>query len=140
MAGRASTAFTSSSTNTRPGGAERQHYQSLGSFKDIFHYLTNDMAAQFCPAATNRVLLMPLMTQAFSGDCGTFAQRWPEIAGCILGRLALGLDQNAPFQWVTGVIVSSFSSGITTPTISAARQSGAPLGGRDRLRQRDLLL
>jgi hypothetical protein len=88
-------------------------YQALGSFKDIWHYLTDDMAAQFCAASTGRVLIMPLMTQQSSVDCGSFPQRWPEIAGCILGRLSVGLDEGAPFQRVRSVVVSSFSSGIT---------------------------
>lgn len=114
-----------------PTPAQERHndadYQTLGSFKDIWHYLTDDMAAQFCAANTGRVLIMPLMTQQSSADCGTFPQRWPEIAGCILGRLSLGLDESAPFQPVRSVVVSSFSSGIT---YSHAFRQRANLGNR----------
>jgi len=88
-------------------------YQSFGRWRGIFHYLSDDMAVQFCAAGTGRVLVMPLLTQAAAADCGVFPQRWPEVLGCILGRLAHGVESGAPFQRVTDVVVSSFSSGIT---------------------------
>lgn len=102
-------------------------YHGLGSFKDIWHYLSENMAAQFCAAGTGRVLVMPLMTQASTGDCGVLPQRWVDVVGCILGRLAAGVDAGAPFQRVTDVVVSSFSSGIVYSHQFRAR---ANLGSR----------
>ena len=102
-------------------------YPALGSFKDIFHYLSDDMGAQFCGAQTSRVLVMPLMTEASKSDCGIFPQRWVDIVGCILGRVSLGLDLGASFQRVVSVVVSSFSSGIVYSHQFRAR---ANLGSR----------
>lgn len=70
---------------------------------------------------------MPLMTQASASDCGVFPQRWADIVGCILGRLSIGVDEGAPFQRVSSVVVSSFSSGITYSHNFRAR---ANLGSR----------
>ncbi len=102
-------------------------YPTLGSFRDIWHYLTDSMAAQFCAARTGRIMIMPLMTQSAAVDCGTFPQRWPEVCGCILGRLAAGVDEGARFQRVSSVVVSSFSSGIA---YSHAFRTRAVLGDR----------
>jgi hypothetical protein len=102
-------------------------YHSLGRWRGIFHYLSDDMGVQFCAAQAGRVLVMPLFTQGSSGDCGVFPQRWPEVLGCILGRISHGVDSGAPFQRVTDVVVSSFSSGIT---YSHEFRSRANLAGR----------
>lgn len=102
-------------------------YQGFGPWRGIFHYLSDAMATQFCAAQTGRVLVMPLFTQSSAADCGLFPQRWPEVLGCILGRLAHGVETGAPFQRVTDVVVSSFSSGIT---YSHQFRSRANLGGR----------
>jgi hypothetical protein len=88
-------------------------YRSFGRWRSLFHYLSDDMAVQFCASEPRRILVMPLFTQGASGDCGIFPQRWPEILGCILGRLRQGVESGATFQRVTNVVVSSFSSGIT---------------------------
>lgn len=89
------------------------NYHSLGSFQGIFHYLSEAMGSQFSGAGTGRVLVMPLMTQASSADCGTFPQRWANYLGVMLGRIATGVSFGAPFQPVSSVVVSSFSSGIS---------------------------
>lgn len=105
-------------------------YHGLGSFKNIFHYLSEAMGSQFTGAGTGRILIMPLMNQASTADCGTFPQRWVDYVGCILGRLASGLPFGAPFQRVTSVVVSSFSSGIVYSDKFRARSNlGARLAG-----------
>ncbi len=108
-------------------GYNDAEYPALGSFRNIFHYLSDNMGSQFCASGTRRILVMPLMTQASASDCGVFPQRWAEILGCILGRLSIGVDEGAPFQRVSSVVVSSFSSGITYSHNFRAR---ANLGSR----------
>jgi len=111
-------------------GHQDANYHGLGSFKDIFHYLSEPMGSQFCGAGTGRVLVMPLMTQAATADCGTFPQRWVNYVGCILGRLATGLPSGAGFQRVSSVVVSSFSSGIVySHTFRARANLGSRLAG-----------
>jgi hypothetical protein len=105
-------------------------YHGLGSFRNIFHYLSEPMGSQFSGAESGRILIMPLMTQASAADCGTFPQRWVNYVGCILGRLASGLPFGAPFQRVSSVVVSSFSSGIVYSHQFRARSNlGARLAG-----------
>jgi hypothetical protein len=101
-------------------------YPGLGSFKNIWHYLSEDMGSQFCAAQTGRVLVMPLMTQAAAADAGSFPQRWVDVVGCILGRLAHGVESGAPFQRITSVVVSSFSSGIVYSHQFRARANLGP--------------
>ncbi|KMO84109.1 hypothetical protein BST22_13920 [Mycolicibacterium chubuense] len=88
-------------------------YHGLGSFRDVFHYLSDSFGSQFCASASDRILVMPLMTQAAAADCGIFPQRWANYLGCILGRLATGMSVGAPHLTISSVVVSSFSSGIT---------------------------
>ena len=111
-------------------GYRDANYKSKAGWKGVFHYLTDDMAAQFCAAQTGQVLIMPLMTQGAASTCGIFPQRWEEIVGQMLGQIDLG-DSSVPTsaQSISSVVVSSFSSGIT---YSAAFRHRANLG--DRLR------
>jgi hypothetical protein len=89
-------------------------YHSLGNWPGIFHYLSDRMGSQFCAAEQDRVLFMPLMTQASAGTCGAFPQRWESIISRILGMLKSGnFSSDAPPAPISSVVVSSFSSGIT---------------------------
>ena len=116
-----------------PGQAGYQdaQYQSLGNWTDIFHYLTDPMAAQFCAAGTGRVLVMPLMTQSAASTCGMFPQRWESIVGGMLGMLKSGNSSGtAPPVTVSSMVVSSFSSGITYSHHFRAKAAlGARLAG-----------
>lgn len=109
-------------------GFQDATYQSLGNWTNIFHYLTDNMGAQFCAAGMDRVLLMPLMTQSAAQDAGVFPQRWEAIASRILGMLKTGdMSGAAPPVAISSVVVSSFSSGIV---YSHQFRSRASLGGR----------
>lgn len=87
-------------------------YHTPGAFTGIFHYLSESFGTLFCAANSGRILVMPLMTQASAADCGTFPARWANYLGVILGRLATGAVAGAPFQPISSVVLSSFSSGI----------------------------
>lgn len=109
-------------------GYHDSQYHGPANWPDIFHYLTDDMGAQFCAAGTGRVLVMPLMTQAAAQDCGVFPQRWESILGRILGMLKSGdTTGSAPPEPISSIVVSSFSSGIV---YSHQFRSRAHLGGR----------
>ncbi|MCX7671842.1 MAG: peptidoglycan-binding protein [Anaerolineae bacterium] len=109
-------------------GHNDANYHRLEDWAAIFHYLSEDMGAQFCAAGTDRVLVMPLMTQAASQDAGILPQRWESIVGRILGMLKTGdfSEAAAPVS-ITSVVVSSFSSGIV---YSHQFRTRASLGGR----------
>jgi hypothetical protein len=109
-------------------GFQDADYQGLGNWPDIFHYLTDDMGSQFCAAGTDRVLVMPLMTQGSAQDCGIFPQRWESIVGRMLGMLSTGdMSPAAPLVYVNNLVVSSFSSGIV---YSHKFRNSATLGAR----------
>jgi len=109
-------------------GHDDRTYNDLSQWKRIFHYLTDDMAAQFCAAGTGRIMIMPLMTQGSSGTCGVFPQRWESIVGKMLGMMANGnMTGSAPVQSISSVVVSSFSAGIA---YSHAFISRAKLGSK----------
>lgn len=95
-------------------GFKDKDYHARANWPEIFHYLSDDMAAQFCAAGTDRVLFMPLMTQGAAEGCGMFPQRWESIVGRILGMLKSGdMTPSAKPASISSVVVSSFSSGIT---------------------------
>ncbi|NJM52579.1 MAG: hypothetical protein HC846_03750 [Blastocatellia bacterium] len=71
-------------------GYRDANYKSKAGWKGVFHYLTDDMAAQFCAAQTGQVLIMPLMTQGAASNCGIFPQRWESIVSQMLGQIDLG--------------------------------------------------
>lgn len=76
----------------------------------------------------DRVLVMPLMTQAAAQDCGIFPQRWESIVGRMLGMLSIGdMSPAAPLVYVNSLVVSSFSSGIV---YSHLFRNKATLGAR----------
>jgi hypothetical protein len=106
-------------------------YLGLGNWPDIFHYLTDNMGSQFCAAGMDRVLVMPLMTQAAAQDCGIFPQRWESIIGRILGILSTGdMTPTAPLVYVNSLVVSSFSSGIVYSHLFRKKATlGARLAG-----------
>src|SRR5262245_18118114 len=89
-------------------------YHGLGNWPGIFHYLSDRMGSQFCASGPDRVLFMPLLTQAAAGTCGMFPQRWEAIISQILGMLKAGnLSPDAQPAPIASVVVSSFSSGIS---------------------------
>jgi len=98
-------------------GHDDRTYHTRGStWQGIFRYLTGDraaMGAQFCAAATGRVLIMPLMTGGSADSCGILPSRWRTLFAQMLGRAKAG-DASAPAPEVPvrDVIVSSFSNGI----------------------------
>ena len=95
-------------------GFKDDEYQSLGSWKGVFHYLSDRMGSQFCGAGTDRVLVMPLMAQSAAETCGNFPQTWESTVGRIFGMLKSGdMSSAAPAAQIASVVVSSFSSGIT---------------------------
>jgi hypothetical protein len=99
-----------------------------GRFREILHYLTDDMAIQFCAAQSGQVLIMPLMTQGAAATSGILPQRWESIFGQILGQLASSdMSPSASPKTISSVVVSSFSNGIT---YSAAFRSRASLGSK----------
>jgi hypothetical protein len=109
-------------------GYKDSNYPTKVGWSPLFHYTTDLMSAQFCAAATGQVLIMPLMTQGSSGDCGVLPARWEAIFGQILGLIAAGPNaQTAPVAPVSSVVVSSFSSGVA---YSAAFRARAGLGPR----------
>jgi hypothetical protein len=111
-----------------PEGYQDSKYQSLANWWKIFHYLSDAMGTQFCGAKTNRVLLMPLMTQGAANTCGMFPRRWESIASSIMGMLKSGdMSGGADPVRITSVVVSSFSTGIT---YSHHFRAGASLGAR----------
>lgn len=102
-------------------------YHDTGYFnnpvwRNIFHYLTGDMAVQFCAANSNQVLFMPLMSNGAAESCGVLPARWESLMSKALGMIA----GTAPVAIAT-LVVSSFSSGIT---YSAAFRKQARVGGR----------
>jgi len=104
------------------------NYKSKTGWGKLFHYLSDDMAAQFCAANSGQVLVMPLFTQGAANSCGVFPQRWESVIGQMLGQIASGnMSQSAPPRAISSVVVSSFSSGIT---YSAMFRSKANLGGK----------
>jgi hypothetical protein len=103
------------------------NYKSKAGWKGVFHYMTDDMAVQFCAAQTGQVLVMPLMTQSAAGTCGIFPERWESIVGQMLGQIAGGISGSSSPQAISSVVVSSFSSGIT---YSAAFRNRANLDGK----------
>lgn len=109
-------------------GYEDADYGSKAGWAGIFHYLNDDMAAQFCAARTGQVLILPLMTNATAGTCGILPQHWESVFGQILGYIAAGpQSQSANPRPVNSVVVASFSSGIA---YSAAFRARGNLGGR----------
>ncbi len=94
-------------------GFDDRQYHNLDAFKAIWHFLTDEMAAQFCAAATGRVLVMPLMTNGAAGTSGIFPQRWESLVAKMLGMLSSGnlTDSAAPIG-IDNAVVSSFSAGI----------------------------
>lgn len=97
-----------------------------GRFTEILHYLTDDMAIQFCAAQTGQILIMPLMTQGAADTCGILPQRWESIFIKILGQLAsLEMYQVSAPTSISSLVVSSFSNGIT---YSSAFRGKASLG------------
>ena len=100
-------------TPAQAGYADNQ-YQGLGNWSNIFHYLSERMGAQFCAAGMGRILVMPLMTQGMAESCGIFPQRWESIVSRIFGMLKSGdMSGSAPPVFISSIVVSSFSSGIT---------------------------
>jgi hypothetical protein len=98
----------------RQAGYNDAHYQGLGNWTGIFHYLSDRMGSQFCAAGMGRVLFMPLMTESAAATCGVFPQRWESIVGRILGMVKSGnMSGSANPVTISSVVVSSFSSGIT---------------------------
>lgn len=108
---------------TAQAGYRDAAYASKTGWAGLFHYMTSNMAVQFCAAKTGQVLVMPLMNQTSSGDCGVFPQRWESLVGEMLGQVS-GSGGPVP---ITSVVVSSFSSGIA---YNAQFRSRAQLGGR----------
>jgi hypothetical protein len=106
-------------------------YATLGGFANVFHYLSDDFGAQFCAAGTNRVMVMPLMTQSAAGDCGVFPQRWESILNQIFALLgSKNGGQPAAPSTIQSVVVSSFSSGIAySHQFRQRAQLGARLSG-----------
>lgn len=103
-------------------------YQSKTGWGSIFHYLTDDMAVQFCGANTGQVLVMPIFTNSAADTCGIFPQRWESLVGQMLGQIkAVDLTKPATPQNVSSVVVSSFSAGIS---YSHAFRTNAALGSR----------
>lgn len=103
-------------------------YHTLGSWSQIFHYLSDQMGSQFCAAGKDRVMVMPLMTQGAAESCGVFPQQWESIVSRIFGMLKSGdMSASAPLVSISSVVVSSFSSGIT---YSHHFRSRANLGSR----------
>jgi hypothetical protein len=109
-------------------GFDDRQYHNLAAFKAIWHYLTDEMAAQFCAAATGRVLVMPLMTNGSAATAGVFPQRWESLVAKMLGMVSSGnlTDTAAPIG-IDNVVVSSFSAGIS---YSHAFISRAKLGAK----------
>jgi hypothetical protein len=88
-------------------------YGSKAGWGKLFHYIGDQMSAGFCAANPGQVLIMPLMSQASTANCGVFPQKWESIVGQILGFLASGQSSgSAAATPVDSVVVSSFSSGI----------------------------
>ena len=108
---------------TSQAGFKDANYASKTGWAGLFHYMTSNMAVQFCAAGTGQVLVMPLMNQTSAGDCGVFPQRWESLVGEMLGQIG-GAGGPVP---ITSVVVSSFSSGIV---YNAQFRSRAQLGGR----------
>ncbi len=109
-------------------GFDDRQYHNLAAFKAIWHHLTDDMAAQFCAAATGRVLVMPLMTNGAAGTAGIFPQRWESLVAKMLGMLSSGnLTDSAAPVGIDNTVVSSFSAGIA---YSHAFISRAKLGSK----------
>ena len=109
-------------------GFDDRQYHNLDAFKAIWHYLTDEMAAQFCAAGTGRVMVMPLMTNGASGTAGMFPQRWESLVGKMLGMLSSkNLTDSAAPIGIDNVVVSSFSAGIA---YSHAFISRAKLGSK----------
>lgn len=102
-----------------------------GRFAEILHYLTDDMAIQFCAAQTGQILIMPLMTQGVVDTCGILPQRWESIFIQILGKLASLEMYHVPAPtFISSVVVSSFSNGITYSSAFRGKTSlGAKLRG-----------
>ena len=102
-----------------------------GRFTEILHYLTDDMAIQFCAAQTGQILIMPLMTQGVAETCGILPQRWESVFIKILGKLAsLEMYQLPAPTFISSVVVSSFSNGITYSSAFRGKTSlGAKLRG-----------
>lgn len=86
------------------------NYHQLADWWKIWHYLYDPMGTQFCAAATDRVMIMPLMTSGSAQTCGILPGRWRSIFAEILGRLGPGAAK--PVN-VSSLVVSSFSSGIS---------------------------
>lgn len=95
-------------------GFDDRQYHNLDAFKAIWHYLTDEMAAQFCAAGTGRVMVMPLMTNGAAATAGMFPQRWESLVAKMLGVVSSKnlTDSAAPID-VDTLVVSSFSAGIT---------------------------
>jgi hypothetical protein len=109
-------------------GYNDRNYPSKAGWSPLYHYTNGALASQFSAAKTGQILIIPLMTESSSGDCGVLPARWESIIGQMLGLIAAGPSaQTAPAMSVTSVVVSSFSSGIA---YSAAFRGRAGLGSR----------
>ncbi len=91
-------------------GYHDSHYDQLGDWWKVWHYLSDAMGTQFCASVSNRVMIMPLMTQGSAQNGGMLPQRWRSIFAQILGSLGPGGGAPVP---VSSLVVSSFSSGIS---------------------------
>ena len=115
----------------KQAGFDDRNYNNLDAFKGIWHYLTDEMSAQFCAAGTGRVLVMPLMTQGAAGSCGVFPQRWEALVGKMLGMISSKnpTDSAAPVA-ISSVVISSFSAGVAYAHAFVSRAKlGAKLKG-----------
>lgn len=116
------------------GHDDRTYHAPGSSWTGIFRYLTGDraaMGAQFCASRTDRVLIMPLMTNGSADSCGVLPARWKSLFAQMLGRVKAGdAAADAPEVPVRDVIVSSFSNGIKySHTFRSLAGLGAQLSG-----------